>query len=144
MTGVLVTGGTGKTGSALVELLRGDRVPVRAASRTPAADDPAAIRFDWGDPATQASMASTGEAIACRSARSMSPRTAPAAWASRRSRPSSAPISCLVACISSLPSAAWNTDDSDLLCRACSTVAPMNAKKASSAARSALSCRASA
>lgn len=52
MTGVLVTGGTGKTGSALVELLRGNGVPVRVASRHPAADDPDAVRFDWGDPAT--------------------------------------------------------------------------------------------
>ncbi|MBA6436071.1 NAD(P)H-binding protein [Streptomyces sp. GMR22] len=52
MTGVLVTGGTGKTGSALVELLRGNGVPVRVASRTPPAGDPDAIRFDWDAPAT--------------------------------------------------------------------------------------------
>ncbi|TVT50653.1 ergot alkaloid biosynthesis protein [Amycolatopsis rhizosphaerae] len=52
MTGVLVTGGTGKTGSALVDLLRGNGVPVRVASRAPAAGDPDAIRFDWEDPAT--------------------------------------------------------------------------------------------
>ncbi|ANZ40469.1 ergot alkaloid biosynthesis protein [Lentzea guizhouensis] len=52
MTGVLVTGGTGKTGSALVELLRGNGVPVRVAGRAPAADDPDAVRFDWEDPAT--------------------------------------------------------------------------------------------
>lgn len=52
MTGVLVTGGTGKTGRALVELLRGNEVPVRVASRNPAADDPDAVRFDWDDPAT--------------------------------------------------------------------------------------------
>lgn len=52
MTGVLVTGGTGKTGSALVELLRGNGVPVRVASRNPSAGDPDAVRFDWGDPAT--------------------------------------------------------------------------------------------
>ncbi|MFE7317808.1 NAD(P)H-binding protein [Streptomyces sp. NPDC057555] len=52
MTGVLVTGGTGKTGSALVELLRGKGAPVRVASRNPSAGDPAAVRFDWGDPAT--------------------------------------------------------------------------------------------
>ncbi|WP_327392758.1 NAD(P)H-binding protein [Streptomyces sp. NBC_01186] len=52
MTGVLVTGGTGKTGSALTELLRGDGVPVRVASRNPAAGDPDAVRFDWADPAT--------------------------------------------------------------------------------------------
>jgi len=52
MTGVLVTGGTGKTGSALVQLLRGNGVPVRVASRAPAADDPDAVRFDWEAPAT--------------------------------------------------------------------------------------------
>ncbi|MEV5750216.1 NAD(P)H-binding protein [Actinoallomurus sp. NPDC052308] len=52
MTGVLVTGGTGKTGSALVRLLRGRGVPVRVASRTPAAGDPDAVRFEWDDPAT--------------------------------------------------------------------------------------------
>ncbi|ONI81209.1 ergot alkaloid biosynthesis protein [Actinosynnema sp. ALI-1.44] len=49
MTGVLVTGGTGKTGSALVKLLRDNDVPVRVASRNPA---PGAVRFDWTDPAT--------------------------------------------------------------------------------------------
>ncbi|MGW1506714.1 NAD(P)H-binding protein [Streptomyces mirabilis] len=52
MTGVLVTGGTGKTGSALVDLLRGNGVRVRVASRNPSADDPDAVRFDWDDPAT--------------------------------------------------------------------------------------------
>ncbi|TQJ02709.1 NAD(P)H-binding protein [Amycolatopsis cihanbeyliensis] len=52
MTGVLVTGGTGKTGGALVELLRGNGVPVRVASRNPPAGDPDAVRFDWHDPAT--------------------------------------------------------------------------------------------
>ncbi|MFE6615547.1 NAD(P)H-binding protein [Amycolatopsis sp. NPDC057786] len=52
MTGVLVTGGTGKTGTALVELLRGNGMPVRVASRDPSAGDPDAIRFDWDDPAT--------------------------------------------------------------------------------------------
>ncbi|GAA1936511.1 NAD(P)H-binding protein [Streptomyces durmitorensis] len=52
MTGGLVTGGTGKTGRALVQLLRGNGVPLRVASRTPSAGDPAAVRFDWGDPAT--------------------------------------------------------------------------------------------
>lgn len=52
MTGVLVTGGTGKTGSALAELLRGNGVPVRVASRNPSDVDPDAIRFDWDDPAT--------------------------------------------------------------------------------------------
>lgn len=52
MTGVLVIGGTGKTGRELVRLLRGTGVPVRVASRNPAAEDPDAIRFDWDDPAT--------------------------------------------------------------------------------------------
>ena len=52
MTGVLVTGGTGKTGSALAGLLRGNGVPVRVASRHPSADDPDAVRFDWDDTAT--------------------------------------------------------------------------------------------
>ncbi|MCP2164841.1 NAD(P)H-binding protein [Goodfellowiella coeruleoviolacea] len=52
MTGVLVTGGTGRTGSALVELLRGSGVLVRVASRHPSATDPDAVRFDWADPAT--------------------------------------------------------------------------------------------
>ncbi|MEO3890576.1 NAD(P)H-binding protein [Nonomuraea sp. B5E05] len=52
MTGVLVTGGTGKTGRALAALLRGNGVPVRVAGRNPSAGDPDAVRFDWGDPAT--------------------------------------------------------------------------------------------
>ncbi|WP_413754897.1 NAD(P)H-binding protein [Streptomyces sp. MMBL 11-3] len=52
MTGVLITGGTGKTGSTLAELLRTSGVPVRVASRVPAADAPDAVRFDWNDPAT--------------------------------------------------------------------------------------------
>jgi uncharacterized protein YbjT (DUF2867 family) len=52
MTGVLVTGGTGKTGAELVRLLRGNGVPVRVASRHPSADDPDAVRFDWEDPTT--------------------------------------------------------------------------------------------
>ncbi|MEV6621158.1 NAD(P)H-binding protein [Amycolatopsis sp. NPDC051106] len=52
MTGVLVTGGTGKTGAALVEQLRSAGIPVRIASRHPATADPDAIRFDWGDPST--------------------------------------------------------------------------------------------
>lgn len=51
---VLVTGGTGKTGTALVELLRADDVPVRVASRNPVIGDPSSIRFDWHDPATHA------------------------------------------------------------------------------------------
>lgn len=51
---VLVTGGTGKTGTALVELLRADDVPVRVASRNPVIGDPSSVRFDWHDPATHA------------------------------------------------------------------------------------------
>ncbi|OZM80959.1 NAD(P)H-binding protein [Pseudonocardia sp. MH-G8] len=54
MTGVLVTGGTGKTGRTLTELLRGSGVPVRVATRTPSVDDPDAVRFDWDDPASHA------------------------------------------------------------------------------------------
>jgi uncharacterized protein YbjT (DUF2867 family) len=52
MTGVLVTGGTGKTGTVLAGLLRGSGVPVRVACRNPSVDDPDAVRFDWEDPAT--------------------------------------------------------------------------------------------
>ncbi|WP_290056495.1 NAD(P)H-binding protein [Amycolatopsis solani] len=52
MTGVLVTGGTGKIGRELVKLLRANGVPVRVGSRTPAAGDPDAVRFDWDDLAT--------------------------------------------------------------------------------------------
>jgi uncharacterized protein YbjT (DUF2867 family) len=52
MTGVLITGGTGKTGTVLAGLLRGSGVPVRVATRNPSADDPDAVRFDWADPAT--------------------------------------------------------------------------------------------
>ena len=54
MNPVLITGGTGKTGGALTGLLRERGVPVRVASRTPAAGDPDAVRFDWADPATHA------------------------------------------------------------------------------------------
>ncbi|MDQ0787652.1 NAD(P)H-binding protein [Streptomyces sp. B3I8] len=54
MNAVLITGGTGKTGGALTGLLRERGVPVRVASRTPAAGDPDAVRFDWADPATHA------------------------------------------------------------------------------------------
>lgn len=50
MNTVLVTGATGKTGSALLDLLRAHPEPVRAASRTPDAAD--GIRFDWSDIAT--------------------------------------------------------------------------------------------
>ncbi|MGW0792399.1 SDR family oxidoreductase [Streptomyces sp. NPDC002911] len=54
MTGVLVTGGTGKTGSVLAELLRGNGMQVRVASRNSLDGDPDAVRFDWADPATHA------------------------------------------------------------------------------------------
>jgi uncharacterized protein YbjT (DUF2867 family) len=50
MSTVLVIGATGKTGSALLDLLRARAEPVRAASRTPNAAD--AIRFDWDEIAT--------------------------------------------------------------------------------------------
>ncbi|MFI2906961.1 NAD(P)H-binding protein [Streptomyces sp. PDY-4] len=52
MSGVLVTGGTGKTGKTLVHVLRNAGVHARVASRNPAAADPDAIRFDWNDPTT--------------------------------------------------------------------------------------------
>ncbi|MER6229127.1 NAD(P)H-binding protein [Streptomyces sp. NPDC001616] len=52
MSGVLVTGGTGKTGKTLVHVLRNDGVRARVASRNPAAAGPDAIRFDWNDPTT--------------------------------------------------------------------------------------------
>ncbi|WP_242893053.1 NAD(P)H-binding protein [Actinomadura litoris] len=54
MPGVLVTGGTGKTGRPLVDVLRRVGVPIRVASRHPSAHDPDAVRFDWDDPATHA------------------------------------------------------------------------------------------
>jgi len=44
---VLVIGATGKTGGALLDLLRARAEPVRAASRTPKGAD--AVRFDWDD-----------------------------------------------------------------------------------------------
>ncbi|MEU1304482.1 NAD(P)H-binding protein [Streptomyces shenzhenensis] len=52
MSGVLVTGGTGKTGQALVRQLRDAGVRARVAGRDPAAAGPDAIRFDWTDPTT--------------------------------------------------------------------------------------------
>jgi uncharacterized protein YbjT (DUF2867 family) len=48
---VLVTGGTGTTGSRVVAGLRERGVPVRVASRRPAAGQ---VRFEWADPATHA------------------------------------------------------------------------------------------
>ena len=47
---VLVTGATGKTGAALVERLRADKVGVRTATRKPAASGD--IRFEWHDRST--------------------------------------------------------------------------------------------
>lgn len=47
---VLVTGATGKTGSALARLLREKGVGVRAATRNPKADED--VRLDWHDPTT--------------------------------------------------------------------------------------------
>ncbi|OMI91447.1 ergot alkaloid biosynthesis protein [Streptomyces sp. M1013] len=52
MSAVLVTGGTGKTGKALVQVLRTAGVRTRVASRNPDAAGPEAIRFDWNDPTT--------------------------------------------------------------------------------------------
>ncbi len=47
MNPVLIIGATGKTGGALLDLLRAGGKPVRAASRTPNATD--AVRFDWDE-----------------------------------------------------------------------------------------------
>lgn len=52
MTGVLITGATGKTGTALLQALRARGVTVRAASRSASGQDPDVVRFDWDDPAT--------------------------------------------------------------------------------------------
>ncbi len=54
MTGtILVTGGTGSTGTALATRLREAGVPIRIASRRAAADsDAGQARFDWEDEAT--------------------------------------------------------------------------------------------
>src|SRR3954447_17464000 len=56
MTGVLVTGGTGKTGGALVEVLRKRDVAVRVGSRNPAPGESDAVRFDWHDDTTHAAV----------------------------------------------------------------------------------------
>jgi uncharacterized protein YbjT (DUF2867 family) len=48
---VLVTGGTGTTGSRVAAALRARDVPVRVASRRPAHGQ---VRFDWADPRTHA------------------------------------------------------------------------------------------
>jgi uncharacterized protein YbjT (DUF2867 family) len=47
---ILVTGATGKTGSALARLLRERGVGVRAATRNPRSDED--VRLDWHDPTT--------------------------------------------------------------------------------------------
>jgi uncharacterized protein YbjT (DUF2867 family) len=49
---VLVTGGTGTTGSRVAALLREQAAAVRIATRTPINGDPGQVRFDWADPAT--------------------------------------------------------------------------------------------
>jgi len=51
---ILVTGATGNIGSALVRLLRLEGVDTVAASRRPASDSHAAVRFSFTDPATHA------------------------------------------------------------------------------------------
>ncbi len=48
---ILVTGGTGKTASRLLPLLRDGGAGVRVASRHPG-EDRGAVRFDWYDPGT--------------------------------------------------------------------------------------------
>lgn len=49
---ILITGGTGTTGGALVRLLRARAADVRIASRHPVEGHPSHVRFDWTDPAT--------------------------------------------------------------------------------------------
>lgn len=49
MSGVLITGGTGNTGRALLELLR-DRAEIKVASRNPEAGNDQHVFFDWYDP----------------------------------------------------------------------------------------------
>jgi uncharacterized protein YbjT (DUF2867 family) len=51
VTTVLVTGGTGTTGSRVTAMLREERAEVRIATRSPGGD-PAHVRFDWSEPAT--------------------------------------------------------------------------------------------
>jgi uncharacterized protein YbjT (DUF2867 family) len=51
---VLVTGGTGTTGSRVARGLRGEGVAVRIATRKPNEADPGHVRFDWADPSTHA------------------------------------------------------------------------------------------
>ncbi|NBE91976.1 NAD-dependent epimerase/dehydratase family protein [Nonomuraea sp. KC401] len=49
---VLVIGGTGTTGSRVAAQLGEQGAAVRVATRSPAAGDPAHVRFDWNDPDT--------------------------------------------------------------------------------------------
>jgi uncharacterized protein YbjT (DUF2867 family) len=55
VSGVLVTGATGKTGGAVVQALRARGVPLRAASRSASGHEPDSVRFAWDDPASHAS-----------------------------------------------------------------------------------------
>jgi uncharacterized protein YbjT (DUF2867 family) len=52
MRTVLVTGGTGTTGSRVTAFLRARGVDVRTASRHPVAGDGRHVLFDWADPGT--------------------------------------------------------------------------------------------
>jgi len=58
---VLVIGGTGKTGSAVVRGLRARGVMTSIASRT--ANGPDRVRFDWADPSSHAAALHEAEAI---------------------------------------------------------------------------------
>lgn len=49
---ILVIGGTGTTGSRLVDLLRKERAGVRAGTRKRSNGDAGKVHFDWSDPAT--------------------------------------------------------------------------------------------
>lgn len=51
---VLVTGGTGTTGSRVAQGLREEGAAVRIATRKPDGGDPEQVRFDWADPSTHA------------------------------------------------------------------------------------------
>lgn len=63
MTGVLVTGATGKTGTALVKALRLRGVIVRAGSRSAPGKDLDAVRFDWADSGTHSAALSGVEGV---------------------------------------------------------------------------------
>lgn len=49
---ILVLGATGKTGSALAQLLKARGAPLRTAARGALAGSPDHVRFDWSDPRT--------------------------------------------------------------------------------------------